>query len=126
MNKESNVGVGIPLFQVERSEQQMNVVNPHHILLLLDLNQVLCKNLVDLAIGVPHLGIFFINLILIVAFEVVEKWPQKLFIIKHELLDLVLLEPNRVTILALKQVLNPNFFIFVVRNDSWPANPLKV
>lgn len=73
----------------------------------------------------PHLRILLINFILVIALKIMEKWPQKLLIEKHKLLNLVFLQPYRIAILAFKQIFNPNFFIFVFRYDPRPSDPLK-
>jgi hypothetical protein len=126
VNKEPNIRVHISLLKIERSQQQMNVVNPNHVLLLLYLDQVLRENVVYLAIGMPHLSILFIYFVFIVTFEIVEEWSQELLIIEHKFLNLIFIEPDRVAVLTLKQILNSDFLILILRNNPWPSNPLEI
>lgn len=104
----------------------MDVMDPNHISLLLYLNQVQRKLLVHLTISVPHLGILLVDFIFVISFEIVEEWSQELLIEEHKLFNLVLFQPDRITILALKKFLNHDFFFFVLRDDSRPSNPLEV
>ena len=126
MDEKTNVGVHIPFLNVEGREQKVDVVDPNHVSLLLNLNQVLRENLVYFAVSMPHFCILLIYLIFVIPFEVMEKWSQKLLIEKHEFFDLILFKPYWIAILALQQILNPNFFVFVFWYNSRPSNPLKV
>ena len=80
MDEEPNVCIDISLLEIKWSQEKMDVVDPDHVLLLFNLNKILCEDVIDLTISVPHLSILLINLIFVISFKVVEKWSQKLLI----------------------------------------------
>ena len=74
VDKETDIRVHISLLYVEGSQQQVDVMNPNHVTLLLDLDQVLWEYLIHLTICVPHFSILLIYFIFVISFEIVEKW----------------------------------------------------
>ena len=80
----------------------MNIMYPNHVSLFLDLNQILSEQLINLAIGVPHLSILLIDFIFIISLEIMEERSQKLLIKQHKFLNLVLFKPDWIAILALE------------------------
>lgn len=100
-------------------------MDPYHVFIALDLEKVLDKLLIDIAVSVPHVSISLINVIFIHSFEVVEQWPHKLFVEENIFLNVFSFQPNWNAVLRLEQLIDLLLFIFVLRDNSWPPDPLE-
>ena len=102
MDEETYIRFDHFLFQVQRSEKQVDVMDPYHIFVTFDLEQVLDKLLVDVAISMPHLSISFVNVIFVHSFKVVEQRPHELLVEKNIFFDIFSFQPDRYTVLGLE------------------------
>ena len=101
MNKEPNVRFNILLFKIEWSQEKIDIVNPYHVPVTLELQKVLNEFLVDVAVCMPHFCVLLIDLIFIHAFEIVKKRSHKLLVEEHILFYFLFCQPDRNTVLRL-------------------------
>jgi hypothetical protein len=135
LKEEADICVDVFLLEVEGHEEEVDVVDPNHLSLLLKLNQVLDELLVDFAVNPPQLVVFqsvssldlpFVSLSFTCAFEVVESRFDEAFYEETELIDDVFLYPHWNAFVLSQELSQFHLFIFILRVKCRPTQPFKV
>ena len=72
MNWQSNIGIFIFLFQVMWCKEQLNIMEPYHIFFFFYLINHVHKFSIHDAIHLPQVGVRFVNIIVILTFEIMK------------------------------------------------------
>lgn len=126
MKKETYIDIDICSFEIKRSKQQINIVNPNHIFSFFILIDLFCKYFVDVSIVMPHSCNSWINIIFICSLKVMEKRSHKLFIKKKIIFCFLLWKKNRMTVFSSKQRTDFFFFLLILRKNTWPSIPYEI